>query len=153
MIKNKRVSKCSELASAMHEQRWAKRVVAYLHRDKQKRAVEPKRSPASTASANRQLRRNQTLSKRRGRSLVSRDQHLHFSGKCELVAASVTSNRRASSPLVRGLYESETREASSRASGAPPSGMLSSPVPEHSSLEQRLQGPSRTSVVSWLPVR
>ena len=81
-----------------------------------------------------------TLSKRRGRSLVSSDQRQHFSNDCER-AASVPSNHRTPSPLVRRLYEPATREASSGTSGTPPCAIFSSALPNHSSLEEWLQSP------------
>jgi hypothetical protein len=81
-----------------------------------------------------------TLSKRRGRSLVSSDQRRHFSNDCER-AASVPSNYRTPSPLVRRVYQPTTREASSRTSGTPLCAIFPSVVSDHASLEEWLQGP------------
>ena len=89
------------------QQREAKNVVAYLHRNHTTRG-RGKRSSGTTASTNRVFQAKQTLSKRRGRSLVSSNQRQYFSDDCRPVVASALSNRRAPSPLVRYLYESET---------------------------------------------
>jgi hypothetical protein len=51
---------------------------------------------------------NRTLSKRRGRSLVSSDGLKYFSGDRELMVGSATANGGTPSPLVRRLYQPAT---------------------------------------------
>jgi hypothetical protein len=66
-----------------------------------------KRSRASAAGANKFSQTEQTLSKRRGRSLVSSDE-CQYHSDWKLVVASATSKRRALCPLVRCADESKT---------------------------------------------
>jgi|SRR5271167_1973835 len=129
----------------------ATHVVAYLHRSSTNSQL--KQAVFSIGREHQQTSCfRPTLSKRRGRSLVSSDQRQHLSDDCQRVA-SVSSDRRTPSPLVRRLYQPATREASSGTSRASPCSILSSAVSHYSSLEERLQSSSRASTISRLRVR